>query len=53
VLDPVFYQKIEKQVKELYSMAFGEKAEGKMGNVSVLTMLNEMEKMIDFHLQDF
>ena len=34
-------------------MAFGEKSEGKMGNASLLSLLNELEKMIDYHLQDF
>lgn len=53
VLDPLTYKNIEKNVKELYGIAFAEKAESKMGNSSVLPLLNELEKVIDTYLFDF
>lgn len=53
VLDPLTYKNIEKNVKELYGIAFAEKAESKMNNSSVLPLLNELEKVIDTYLFDF
>jgi hypothetical protein len=40
-------------VKELYQLGFADKAEGKMGNASVLQLLNELEKLLDTYLNDF
>lgn len=45
--------KVEAQVKELYQIGFADKAEGKMGNASVIQLLNEVEKLIDGYLLDF
>jgi hypothetical protein len=44
VIDVVTFGKLEAQVKELYQIAFGEKAEGKLGNGQVLQLLNDLEK---------
>lgn len=53
VIEPVTFAKLDNMVKELYSTTFAEKAEGKMGNSSLISLLNEIEKMIDFYINDF
>jgi hypothetical protein len=47
VLDPYTYSRLDQQVKELYQLGFADKAEGKMGNASVIQLLNEIEKLMD------
>lgn len=40
-------------MKKVYAIEYGDKAEAKMGNSNILNLLNELEKLIDFYLQDF
>ena len=40
-------------MKELYQIIAPDKAEGKLGNASVLQLLNDLEKDLDKYLLDF
>jgi hypothetical protein len=53
VLDPVTYKNIKQQVKDLYAIVLGDKAEGKLNGAEPLPLLHEMEKVIDEYLGDF
>lgn len=53
VLEPHIYAKVEQQVKELYALTQEDKGEGKLGNASVTTLLNEIEKEINRYLLEF
>lgn len=45
--------KVEHAVNDLYRLCVAEKGDAKMGNASVLQLLNEIEKNIDKYLQEF
>ncbi len=40
-------------MKELYAIIAPDKAEGKLGNASVLSLLNDLEKQLDHYLLEF
>ena len=50
VLDHHLYNQIDELVKRIYNIETKDKADSKMGNASVLGLLNELEKSIDFYL---
>ena len=52
-IDPNSYAIIEKSVKDLYTLCTAERGDAKMGNASVVQLLNEIEKSIDRYLVEF
>jgi len=52
-LEPQTYHQIDVIVQELFKICMADRGEAKMGNASVLQLLNEIEKNIDRSLQDF
>ena len=52
-LDAQTYHQIDTIVQDLYRICVADRGDAKMGNASVLQLLNEIEKNIDRYLQDF
>lgn len=52
-LDPQTYHQVDLIVQELFKICVADRGEAKMGNATVLQLLNEIEKNIDRYLQDF
>jgi|LauGreDrversion4_2_1035121.scaffolds.fasta_scaffold201704_3 hypothetical protein len=52
-LDAQTYHQIDIIVQDLYKICVADRGDAKMGNASVLQLLNEIEKNIDKYTQDF